>query len=1295
MALYLDHIVRYYLMGICPSAPSRSDKVSDEENLRAEGDQFRQGRLRYLSKKLVHVLSALRTGKLPSQDQVNRLIKAALRSKLLESDGEGELSPAGRQVVRDLRKLLGTVVIFGQEKNYDDKLQHIIHDVQVLASLPSPALEEELIALEPLDLSTHVLSELLPDISLFLSSLFTLLTFFFTSSALRILLSNLLLLTRQYFQQSLLRAIEKVEGFTEQVETVATTAQHLSESAARASDQARTVASGVVLGAQAVDDVMKDTERVALNLDLSSASNIETKEERVLKELEALKSRAQVVAGGTLTEVQARQEERARQDLNTPDDRVRSRAQLDVDRAQAGANQAQERKDAIISSVQKILLQIHSHTDQLCALRTLLSLTQKWVRYYRDTRSWPLVEINAPGFSPQLEHLKSFFADTKVFLERLAGSEGSLKPLLHALKETLTIPLDSSCETKYPSDEFFEEANSDESKLMTDLVNSFNRITSLSLDTQVPASENSFKQTEYINSKNFHQDVGQLLEQVQSLRKDETTPIPPRTPGTTETTLSSSISKLFALQSEIDTFFTALHADRTARRLLRTFASLGRDIERYLFSSPKDNGSSHRNTLFTGQGIALSSMLTTALNDIVGYVVPKIVDDFVQSFFGGTNSPKAATEDTPTETEWGFPLPLPRLELVSSIDDGVRSSTESASSSRWLEGVLDPRLMYVRLLDDREVNVQFQKESYASCFRWCCCSNSNDPYIDAEAGLYSIESQNRQTKPDVNLGNLFTPSSITITQLGETRVEFYSDSVVRPATVALDAEPLLVDVSIAGAEPEYNGQDHKSKVAPVLVDFDVSNSSQSKPGPSRFPLDNVEDDSDSTEDDEHLLAIVVDETKRKREKTNTTITTTNKTHLHLEGILSSLPALSSDASSHLPSTLSMKSRITQRLILENIGYFAQYNLFSSVFGSWLGVGDEGLLDLEFEFADKHSSTSTASQAQDGAALDIDIGFDTSTGISPLSVDEASQEAEGLPFRISNAQFTLPHTLKITPRLRALPNRSIISTLTSFPRKLLLRLFLRPAVLPIVRRELESAISRGIEKCGEIVGTSAVKIVKGARRRAKERAMKVKIEADKLAIRRGEILEGGSADVNGQISCGDVWHSTVEVFVDMAVAEEGSTEVEVHTNVGAKGVQVERTEVEVGDGAGCGHDVGGTEVGLTTKTTIAVGIVPQVLPDKADLITSALPSTDANEAISEAQTAVRMAVESAVEGATDGLKQRIGEVVETAQDAVQEGAEVIQGVQEGAEEARLGLDQGKAVSGDSEMLERWRSTAFDL
>lgn len=68
--------------------------------------------------KAVDIIAALRAGKLPSQEQLNGILRTVLQQTALESgSANGPLSEHGRQVVSDLRNLVDAFLALGLEKN--------------------------------------------------------------------------------------------------------------------------------------------------------------------------------------------------------------------------------------------------------------------------------------------------------------------------------------------------------------------------------------------------------------------------------------------------------------------------------------------------------------------------------------------------------------------------------------------------------------------------------------------------------------------------------------------------------------------------------------------------------------------------------------------------------------------------------------------------------------------------------------------------------------------------------------------------------------------------------------------------------------------------------------------------------------------------------------------------------------------------------------------------------------------------------------------------------------------------
>ncbi|KAH7869060.1 uncharacterized protein C8R40DRAFT_1132563 [Lentinula edodes] len=1350
-----------------------------EPLLDSELEESRQ--VKHLFRKLVHIVAALDAGKLPSQHQLNHLIKVALKSEILYPT-EGSSSLAGHKVLLDVREFLGLLAVFGLEKNCryrlqvmrefnhnlinssdDDKVQNIIYHAQCLTYTPPEP--DELIILEPpteldpvLQRTSLITSELQTDIPLLFASLYSLLALFLTSTTFRIVTSNLFLLARQYFSSSLVEGVRKVEHAAEIVARAAETTQNLTECAVNLVDQVHVAAEGVGLSAMGIGDVARDTERVAL---------LAISEGGPLHGLEGLKDHTHEITEHTICEVQARQKEHVarQQDMKEPtnnfvdESQRRQEQHLDADRAKAEASQTEDRKDAIIEAIQQTLLDIHKHPAQISALRTILLLTRRYINHYRALCA---LRLRNPGSyipeldlsdsdTPQWRHLTSILAASKELLDRLTRSGnhgGSLDSLLRAFRDVVVLPLD-----EFDQNEEFDGPSSqikkrNESSLLFEIATSVNLIADSALGTGTSQNSDT-EQVEYIASNLFRSDTRVLVEKVREVKRETGSSSSPFLNSNHIESHPIPTPKLHIFYQELETFLAALYDDRSSQRLARALVTLGRDIQSYFQPSSHLLGEDLRRSSKT---TPLSSILTTVLNDLIGYLIPKVVGGVMDYLFSQKNIAMTrpttnhsydpnpdATYSESVRREQRFPLPLPRVELVSDTSTFPSSSSllptgsefsGTTTASRWLEGALDMRLMHIRISDDKEMESQWKEDRLTSCFRWCCCSSPpsdiTDPYVNAEGGYGAAYMRTTElerelgtrTRNQTDLANLLTPSSISITQWNETRVDFFSSHT---KTMVVDAEPLLIDLNVPGED-----MNHEVPVqAPTLVGFDVATTSASpvtvpSTSPLRAPLNDMDRDPasedpyiDSDDQRGHLLALVQDKSFEERSRSRggrmkTEIKTLHKIRVHIEGILSSLPSILNEpnhTSRGEPANphLSVTSKVTQRLTLENIAYYARYNVLSTVFGTWLGVRDEGVLDLEFEFQDINGNIMGAAK-YDGAFLDVDIDLDTSTWLENLfslddSGDESDPEAD-LPFRASNVRFVLPHTLNITPRLRTLPRSTLLSMLTSLPRKILLALLLRPVVLPlaklVIRRELESAFAQGIERgCDFVVGLT-VRVFRGAKRRARKRAAKIKSEADVLAT-EGRMT--APPDLYGsQVSFGDVWASIMEVLGEITAVEEGPETI-VHTKMKearARGVQVEHTVVEL-DGNSHESDRSQRELDqrvkdklvATNTTTIAIGIAPQLLPDKADLVSNVLPSTEPTEVVDGVIGAiVQDAVDQAGEVVKDGL-EHAADVMQGAQNVVQKAADVAEGVREGIDEGRQRAEQMEEDEWG------WRSVAFDL
>jgi len=72
------------------------------------------------STKVADILAALSTGKYPSQNQVNNVLRILLNSDALKTENSainGPLSASGHQVLNDIRSIIHALIKLGMQKN--------------------------------------------------------------------------------------------------------------------------------------------------------------------------------------------------------------------------------------------------------------------------------------------------------------------------------------------------------------------------------------------------------------------------------------------------------------------------------------------------------------------------------------------------------------------------------------------------------------------------------------------------------------------------------------------------------------------------------------------------------------------------------------------------------------------------------------------------------------------------------------------------------------------------------------------------------------------------------------------------------------------------------------------------------------------------------------------------------------------------------------------------------------------------------------------------------------------------
>ncbi|KAG8903533.1 hypothetical protein FRC01_009167, partial [Tulasnella sp. 417] len=158
--------------------------------------------------KFAAIIAALQNGKLPAQAQLNSAIRSLLDSSTFRDAPKqgGVLSDRGRIVLQDIQTLLEALAELGRDKNDDDTIQHAIYQLRHTGSQPA-TLEPhvELRGAAPLDAAAQQLpladipssAQVQHDAQTFSDSIKTLATLLFTSSAFRLLLTDVFVTTRE------------------------------------------------------------------------------------------------------------------------------------------------------------------------------------------------------------------------------------------------------------------------------------------------------------------------------------------------------------------------------------------------------------------------------------------------------------------------------------------------------------------------------------------------------------------------------------------------------------------------------------------------------------------------------------------------------------------------------------------------------------------------------------------------------------------------------------------------------------------------------------------------------------------------------------------------------------------------------------------------------------------------------------------------------------------------------------------------------------------------------------------
>ncbi|CUA76666.1 putative protein C57A7,06 [Schizosaccharomyces pombe 972h-] [Rhizoctonia solani] len=348
--------------------------------------------------KSADALGALAAGKMPTQRQLDSALSALLSSDLLKVShtATGVLSAHGQTLVLDVREIIQSVARIGLEKNADDLVQDVIWQYRSMSSVPIQVdanwhnqskldIDVDAAVNHLGEIPTIDQTELADDSVAFLASLRTLLSLLLTSSGFRLLISDILITTRQILADTasdVATIAAYVETRAENVEQAIRPSEHEGDREVTVEDAAKQ--------AQKVEDTVRE--------DL----------EKALKEAEMKKH---VI------------EERLAEE--SPD-RV---------------------KQTVMERVEAIVQQAQSDPAYRSSLRTIIVLAEKYAKVTAQTAHSAAAAAQSAvddstiepsaSIDPVIEsdpHLKKLLQDICTLLERFAGGH-SISPMTDSMKQ--------------------------------------------------------------------------------------------------------------------------------------------------------------------------------------------------------------------------------------------------------------------------------------------------------------------------------------------------------------------------------------------------------------------------------------------------------------------------------------------------------------------------------------------------------------------------------------------------------------------------------------------------------------------------------------------------------------------------------------------------------------------------------------------------------------------------------------------------------------------------------------------
>jgi len=180
--------------------------------------------------KVSECLGALSAGKIPSEAQLETMLRSTINSGILADDdlgGYGPLSQRGQRALQDLKEVIEAVLHIGMEKNYDDAFQEAYFDFTKLdrhsakTDLKVHSCGDDL-DVEAIEAGLPTKEEVQADTRSFIRSVRALFSLFISSSSFRLLLSDLFVATREIMADTAAR----VGTIAKNVEDQAFKAEH-------------------------------------------------------------------------------------------------------------------------------------------------------------------------------------------------------------------------------------------------------------------------------------------------------------------------------------------------------------------------------------------------------------------------------------------------------------------------------------------------------------------------------------------------------------------------------------------------------------------------------------------------------------------------------------------------------------------------------------------------------------------------------------------------------------------------------------------------------------------------------------------------------------------------------------------------------------------------------------------------------------------------------------------------------------------------------------------------------------